>query len=86
MLFKNFMEERADEQGCIELTDKAMLTDETVKELIQKQANVKTPAALQAMEKVERDKYIRRIKIIPGVTTRQIARLTGISQSVISRA
>ena len=84
--FKIFMAERADGESCIELKSKVVLTDEEVKELIQKQANVKTPLALQAMKKEERNKYIRKIKSIPGVTTRQIARLIGISQSVISRA
>jgi len=38
------------------------------------------------MKKEERDAYLRKIKLVKGISTRQIARLTEISQSVISRA
>jgi predicted transcriptional regulator len=38
------------------------------------------------MEKEKRDEIFRKIKEIDGVSTRQLARLTGISQSVISKA
>ncbi|MEN6568261.1 MAG: hypothetical protein ABFC57_18405, partial [Veillonellales bacterium] len=43
---------------------------------LQKQVHVKTPADLQAMKKEERDAYLRIIKRVNGVSTRQIARLT----------
>jgi len=84
--FKKFMAEKADEVGYLEAHEKIMMNDEDVKEIIQQSANVKTPTALQAMKKEERDAYLREIKLVKGVSTRQIARLTGISQSVISRA
>ena len=57
-----------------------------MKKLIQKEAKVKIPTALQSMEKEERDGFLRKIKAVKGISTRQIARLTGISQSVVSRA
>ncbi len=84
--FKKFMAEKADEIGYLEAHEKSMLSDEDVKGIIQQAANVKTPAALQAMKKEERDGYLREIKLVGGTSTRKIARLTGISQSVISRA
>jgi putative transposase len=40
---------------------------------------------LQRLEKEKRNDYIRKIKKIEGVTVRQIARVTGISKSVIGR-
>lgn len=43
------------------------------------------PAELQKMEKGKRDEILRKIKQIEGITTRQIARLTGITQSVVVR-
>ncbi|WP_425059062.1 hypothetical protein SCACP_37170 [Sporomusa carbonis] len=84
--FRQFMNERTGEVGCIEVDKKTMLTDEEVKMVIQQYANVSAPFELQAMEKKDRDERIRKIKLIQGISTRQIARLTGISQSVIARA
>lgn len=54
--------------------------------MIQKYAKVNMPTELQNMEKIKRDEIVRKIKEVDGVSTRQIARLTGISQSVISKA
>lgn len=84
--FKIFMRENSQVKTWLDMPDKIVLTDEHVKGFIEKYANVKTPTALQSMEKMERDEIVRKIKEIPGITTRQIARLTGISQSVIARA
>jgi putative transposase len=44
------------------------------------------PIELQHLGKEERDVALRGLKQLEGLSTRQIARLTGISQSVIVRA
>lgn len=41
---------------------------------------------LQQMEIDQRDEIIRAVKLMDGVTIRQLSRITGISKSVIDRA
>lgn len=79
------MNEHADD-NCIEINEAKRMTDEETKKMIQKYAKVNIPTELQNMEKIKRDEIVRKIKEVDGVSTRQIARLTGISQSVISKA
>lgn len=83
--FKKYMNEQADD-NCIEIREVKRITDEDTKKMIQKYANVKMPTELQNMERIRRGEIIRRIKEVEGVSTRQIARVTGMSQTVISKA
>ncbi|MEL7657129.1 MAG: hypothetical protein AAGU75_14625 [Bacillota bacterium] len=78
------MSEKAEDIGIM-VYGTSKLTDEEAKLAIQRTAGIITPAELQTMEKRKRDEILRRIKQIGGITTRQIARLTGIAQSVIVR-
>ena len=84
--YVRFMNEISTNDVCLEDKKQVTLKDEEVKTLIKKYANVSIPQGLQAMKKTERDAILREIKKIQGITTRQIARLTGISQSVIARS
>ncbi|WP_371377222.1 transposase [Sporomusa aerivorans] len=84
--FAHFMRETSANDDCLKYREQITPKDEEVRMLIKKYANVSTPRELQAMEKSKRDAMLREIKKIQGITTRQIARLTGISQSVITRA
>jgi hypothetical protein len=63
-----------------------VLTDDAAKKLLLQCIKLDSPFKLQTMEKGERDSLIRKIKSITKISTHQIARLTGISQSVIARA
>ena len=83
--FKKYMNEQADD-NCIEIKEVKRITDEDIKKMIQKHANIKMPTELQNMERTRRDEIIRKIKEVEGVSTRQIARVTGMSQTVISKA
>ena len=83
--FKKYMNEQSDDK-CIEFNEVKRMTDEEVKKIVQKHASVKIPTELQNMEKIKRDEIVRKIKEIDGISTRQIARLTGISQSIIAKA
>lgn len=38
------------------------------------------------MNKKDRDRFLKKLKDIEGVTIRQVARITGISKSVVQRA
>ena len=53
------------------------LTDQEAKITIQKITKVDIPTKIQTMEKVKRNDLLRQIKKIDGISTRQIARLTG---------
>jgi putative transposase len=83
--FKQFMKEQV-EDNCIEANDRKRLTDQELKITIQEYVGIMRPIELQHMEKVKRDEFLRKIKKIAGISTRQIARLTGISQSVVVKA
>lgn len=84
--FAQFMSEPAADISCIEYTQPSVLTDAEARLAIQEYAEVQSPLELQSMDKGDRDKRLRNIKQVPGISTRQIARLTGISQSVVTRA
>ncbi|CQR71950.1 Transposase IS200 like protein [Sporomusa ovata DSM 2662] len=62
------------------------IKDERLYEEIQKILKGQSLGELQSMEKASRDKIIRKIKSIEGVTQRQIARVTGINQSLVFKA
>ncbi|EGO64120.1 transposase [Acetonema longum] len=83
--FKQFMNEKPEETAVMSYTS-YKLTDQDAKLAIQNIAKVSIPVELQTIEKEKRDELLRRIKKVEGISTRQIARLTGISQSVIARA
>ena len=44
-----------------------------------------TIGELQRYKREERDNIIRKIKVMSGVTIRQLSRITGISKNVIDR-
>ena len=83
--FKKYMNEHTDD-NCIEISEAKRMTDKETRNIIEKYANVNIPTELQNLEKIKRDEVVRKIKEVDGVSTRQIARLTGISQSVIAKA
>lgn len=82
--FVEFMNEQSDDT-CIDIRDTKRMSDEEVRRILQNYAGVQSDTELQRLDKVKRDVVIRKLKAANGVTTRQIARLTGISQSTIAR-
>ena len=83
-MFKRFMNEKT-EDNSIKVHGTYRLTDQEAKLVIQKIAEVTIPTEIQTIEKEKRNELLRQIKKIDGMSTRQIARLTGITQSVIVR-
>ena len=84
-MFKEFMNEKsADNTIMVYSINK--LTDQEAKAVIQKLTQLTIPTELQTMEKEKRNELLRQIKKSEGISTRQIARLTGITQSIIVRA
>ncbi|HZJ76861.1 MAG TPA: hypothetical protein VFC70_04045 [Oscillospiraceae bacterium] len=47
---------------------------------------IKNISALQHLEKAGRDSVLKELKNVDGMSIRQLARITGISKSVIGRA
>ncbi|HHV72898.1 MAG TPA: hypothetical protein GXX38_09895 [Clostridia bacterium] len=81
-LYERFMNEE-NEDKCLDYEEKIRLSDEEVIKHIRRLTS--NAANLQQLEKSERDKIIKELKSLDGVTVRQLARITGISKSVIGR-
>ncbi|HWR43601.1 transposase [Sporomusa sp.] len=82
---KTFMDENV-EDICIEIDDSTKPNDKQAQLLIQEYVGVNTLAELQVMDKQKRDEILNKIKQLNGISTWQISRITGISQSVVARA
>lgn len=83
-LFIEFHNEKNDDK-CLDFEDLVRLTDEEAREEIAR-LGIKNIAALQHRDKANRDSILRELKNIEGISIRQLARITGISKSVIDRA
>lgn len=84
LLFKDYMEKPNDDQ-CLEDTVRIRLTDDEVKRYLF-DIGVSNINMLQQLDKEERDSVLFKLKAVNGISLRQIARVTGISKSVIQRA
>lgn len=72
-------------ENCLEVKNSVKITDQEVLEIM-RSLGIPNSSSLQQMNKKERDKLLKRLKEIEGVTIRQVARITGISKSVVQRA
>ena len=75
-------EATADE--CIDNKGKVHLPDKEVMKYLN-ELGIFSISAMQRLEKEERDAVIRKMKAMQNVSIRQLARITGISKSVIDR-
>ena len=83
-LFIEFHNEENDDK-CLDFGDLVRLTDEEARDEIAR-LGIRNIAALQHLEKADRDSILKGLKNIEGISIRQLARITGISKSVIDRA
>lgn len=83
-LFVEFHNEENDDK-CLDYEDFIRLSDSEAMEKIFK-LGVENISKLQQLDKKDRDAVLRRLKTVNGVSIRQLARITGISKSVIDRA
>ena len=83
--FDSYMQE-ADETACLDIGGAVRrLTDTELSEKIEE--SIRQPAmAIAAFGRMDREKTLKEIVAIDGVTYRQISRVTGISPAAISRA
>lgn len=82
--FERYMNE-LNKDKCLEYNEKVRLTDSEARTLFA-EFGIMNMSDLQKQEKGKRDKIIRTIKAMNGITIRQLSRITGISKSVIDRA
>ncbi|MCA1031373.1 transposase [Bacillus timonensis] len=83
--FKNFHQRESTDE-FLEVSERNRLTDKEAAEIIKRICGVTHCIDLQKVTlKDERDEYLRRLKK-QGLSTRQLARLTGISRGIILRA
>lgn len=71
---------------CLENETPAKISDQEALRIIKQYTDVKTPVELQQLEKNKRNALLRKIKEHTTISTHQIARLTGVSQSTVTRA
>lgn len=82
-LFRTFMNEK-NSDSCLDMDDKPRVSDDEIKAKL-REIKISDFKSLQQMERKERDRIIKSLKAVDGVTVRQLSRLTGISKSAISR-
>jgi putative transposase len=80
-----YMEEGNDDQ-CLEDRKTSRVSDEVVRDKIKIIMKDRPFNSLQHMEKAERNKTIRKIKEIEGISLRQIARITGLNLKMVYKA
>lgn len=73
------------EDKCLDIENKIRLSDEEAKEIIRKEWGISSPLELKDFEKEKRRASIKLLKNM-GISTRQLARLTGISRTIILKA
>lgn len=83
-LFIKFINEDNEDQ-CLEYIDKVRLSDDEVRKYLHK-FGIRNISELQQLDIKKRNSLLGRLKKIQGITIRQIARVTGISKSVVERA
>jgi len=71
---------------CLDYEVRGKKTDSEVKAEIEVMLDGDPLTTLQTIEKQKRDEILRRIKVVEGITLRQIARVTGLSQNIIFKA
>ena len=85
--FKEYMKQEDYDDKFLEIERKMeKKSDESIYKEIQTILKRQSLAELQAMEKPRRDTVLKQMKSIEGATQRQIARITGIHQSIIFKA
>lgn len=79
--FKEFHREIT-KDVCLDIKERKRFTDEEAKELVKKICNITNSVEMQKMNQEERNEYLKRLKN-EGLSTRQIARITGISRGLL---
>ena len=71
--------------SCLEIDEQKKYKDAEAEEIIKNTCNVSSCSQINSVEKTERDVLLKALKE-KGLSTRQIARLTGVNRNVILKA
>ncbi|MDD4172119.1 MAG: transposase [Syntrophomonas sp.] len=82
-LFLQFMQEVNSDQ-CLDNRERIKVSDKELLDYLE-QLGIDNSSKLQRTDKNERDKVISDLKNIPGVSIRQLARITGIPKHIIEK-
>ncbi|NLO38094.1 MAG: transposase [Ruminiclostridium sp.] len=81
--YREFMKEEQDDK-FLEESEKKKLPDEMIEKIIA-QFGLKTSKELMLLEKSKQTEILKKIKMLEGVTTGQLSRITGISRYYINQ-
>ncbi|SHG03699.1 transposase [Ornithinibacillus halophilus] len=84
--FRVFNEERNDDECLDEPVIKRRKTDEEARQEIKQLLGQLEIAQVKSLPRVERNSVLRRVKRIDGVSQRQVARILGVSATLVFRA
>jgi hypothetical protein len=82
--FVDFINNENDDE-CLDVKEKKQLTDDDAKKIIRQHCKIDHAIDLQTCEIDKRNSYIKELKVIYGLSVRQIERLTGINRGIIQR-
>lgn len=82
-LFKDYSNESNNDK-CLDYAEKVVMSDKVVMDYLN-EMGIRSTSRLQQLNKEQRNEVIRKMKEIEGISIRQLARMTGISKSVIDR-
>jgi REP element-mobilizing transposase RayT len=82
-LFRAYMDDKNTDE-CLDYTPKVILSDKEIINCLRK-LGIASVSEVQGFEKNQRDEVVRKMKEVPGITIRHLARVTGIAKSVIDR-
>ena len=85
-MFIQYNKQSDEEYGIEEFEIRKNLTDEEAVDRIKKVLNIENVLSILNVNRKIRDKYIKEIADINGITYKQIARILGISKRTIQRA
>jgi len=83
-LYINYMQQKNNDK-CLEITTRIKKSDQEIKKYLAK-LGFPRASLIQQMKKEKRDEILASLRELEGVSIRQLARVTGISKSVIGRA
>ncbi|SNT06037.1 REP element-mobilizing transposase RayT [Anaerovirgula multivorans] len=82
--FEKYMKE-VNEDICLDYEEKHRIADEEIIKLIEEEYGVKK-GSFHLLEREKKDRTLKNLKAIKGVTIRQIARVTGVSKYMVEKA
>lgn len=80
-LFKEF-HERESQEKCLDVEEKRIIKDDEAIKIIKDTFNIVSTKDIQKIDAVHREDHLKTLKIL-GLSTRQIARLTGVPRHIV---